>query len=82
MFKRIKVKALGLAFGLTWAGVIFLLGLTASFGYGVDFVEFISRLNIGYGPTLVGSIIGSLWAFVEAFICGAVVAWIYNKFLY
>jgi hypothetical protein len=80
MLRRINVKALGLAFGFTWAGGIFVLGFAASFDYGIDLVNFIAKLYIGYEPTLTGSLIGALWAFTDAFLGGAAVAWLYNKF--
>jgi hypothetical protein len=36
-------------------------------------------LYIGYEPTLLGAITGAVWAFVDAFILGVLVAWIYNR---
>jgi hypothetical protein len=80
MLRRINIKALGLSLGLTWAGGVFVLGFAASFGYGVDLVEFISRFYLGYEATLIGALVGALWAFVDAFIGGVVIAWLYNKF--
>ena len=80
MLRRINVKAFGLALGLTWAGGIFILGFAASFGYGVEIVDFISKGYIGYEATLKGASIGAVWAFVDAFIGGVIFAWLYNKF--
>jgi len=40
----------------------------------------ISSLYIGYAATLLGSIIGAIWAFVDGFIGGVIVAWLYNAF--
>ena len=80
MLEKINIKALGLALGLTWAGGVFILGFFASFGYGTNLVNFISKLYIGYEPTLTGALTGALWAFVCAFVGGVVVAWLYNKF--
>ena len=80
MLRKLNVNAFGLAFGLTWAGATFLLGVLASFGYGTDLVSFLSKLYIGYEATLVGSIFGALWAFVDAYIGGVAIAFLYNKF--
>lgn len=80
MLRKLNVNAIGLSFGLTWAGAIFILGVLASFGYGVDLVSFLSELYIGYEATLVGSILGAIWAFAYAYIVGVVIASFYNKF--
>ncbi len=32
-----------------------------------------------YGPTLAGAFVGMLWAFVDGYIAGIVIAWIYNR---
>jgi hypothetical protein len=80
MLRRINVQALGLALGFTWGIGVFALGLIASFGYGIEFVEFVSKFYLGYKATLVGSLTGFLWASVNAYICGVVIAWFYNKF--
>jgi hypothetical protein len=41
-------------------------------------VNLFRSLYLGYGPTFTGTAIGTLWAFVDGAICGALVAWIYN----
>ena len=80
MSGKINIKAFGLALGLTWAGGVFILGFAASFGYGLELVDFISKLYVGYGPTLTASLVGAIWAFADAFLGGVVIAWLYNKF--
>lgn len=76
---RLRVLAFGIAFGITWALGVFLVGLGAMwFGWGNEFISLLSSLYIGYEPTLVGSIIGGILAFIDAFIGGIVFAWIYN----
>jgi len=34
----------------------------------------------GYSFTWVGGLIGFFWGFVEGFICGVIIAWLYNIF--
>jgi hypothetical protein len=80
MLRRINIKALGLSLGLTWAGGVFILGFASSFGYGVDIVNLLSKLYVGYAPTFTGSVVGATWAFLDAFLAGVVIAWLYNKF--
>ena len=38
----------------------------------------ISKFYIGYNQSISGSVIGAIWAFVDGFISGAVIAWICN----
>ena len=74
------VLSLGVALGITNALVVFLLGLTTALaGWGILVVQVLSTLYIGYEPTLLGAITGAVWAFVDAFILGVLVAWIYNR---
>jgi hypothetical protein len=72
-------NALGIAIGVVWAAYIFFCGITAIFGWGNALVEAISSLYIGYGPTFLGSVIGAVWGFVDGYIAGVVIAWIYNR---
>ena len=74
------VVSLGLAFGITWALGVFLLGIAAAlFEWGVPVVAVLSSLYIGYSPSFVGSVAGAVWGFVDGFIGGALLAWLYNK---
>lgn len=70
--------ALGVAIGATWALGVLFLGFTAMFGWGAALVPPLASLYLGYAASIVGAIIGAVWAFVDGFIAGAVVAWIYN----
>ena len=81
MKNKCDVFALGLGIGILFAAYAFLLGLSALvFDWGTELVEIMGKLYIGYAPTFLGSIIGAIWAFVDGFIAGVVIAWIYNKF--
>ncbi len=76
------VISFGLALAVTSAVFTFVLGLMATFfGWGVELAGALSSLYIGYGPTFVGTIAGAVWAFVDGFIAGIMVAWLYNQFL-
>lgn len=79
--QKLSVKALGLAFGIFWAVCIFLLGISGMFGFGETFVALISRVYLWYDISIIGAIIGAIWAFIDAFVCGAILAWLYNKFV-
>ena len=79
---KLNVKALGLSLGLLWGGLTLLMGLSSiMFNYCTQWVELLSTVYIGYKPTLLGSIIGAVWGFIDAGIVGVLIAWLYNKFV-
>ncbi len=76
------VISLGLAIGITSAIFVFLLGVAAAlFDWGVTLAAVLSSVYIGFGPTFVGSIAGAVWAFVDGFVAGILIAWFYNRLL-
>ncbi|MFQ5953934.1 MAG: bacteriophage holin [Kiloniellales bacterium] len=76
------VISFGLALGVTFTIVVFLLGVVAAiFGWGAEIARALASLYIGYGPTFVGSITGAVWAFANGFVIGVLIAWLYNRFL-
>jgi len=79
---RLDPKACGLALGILWAGSILLMGLTAMVcRWAQPFVDILSMFYVGYSATIIGCLIGAVWAFVDAFIGGVIFAWLYNKLL-
>lgn len=71
---------LATAGGLTFGFGAFILGLCATyFNWGVDVVILAESLYKGYTPTLIGSVIGATWAFVDGFVGLWIFAWIYNR---
>jgi hypothetical protein len=77
---KLDVKALGLTVGIFWSLYCVLLGLTSMLlDFGTPLLELLSCLYVGYKPTPLGAVIGGLWAFLDGFIAGAVVAWLYNR---
>ncbi|MEQ8652070.1 MAG: bacteriophage holin [Kiloniellales bacterium] len=72
----------GLAVGITAGVLVFLLGTAASiFGWGVPLAVTLASVFVGFGPTLVGSVAGAVWAFASGFFVGVLVAWLYNRLL-
>lgn len=69
----------GLAAGIIWAGAVLTLGiLDALSGWGAGMVKGIGSLYLGYTPTKVGVLVGTVWAFFDAGIGGLIFALIYN----
>jgi hypothetical protein len=77
---KLHVVGLGLAIGILSAVYVFILGLFAMRGYGVDYVHLAGSIYVGYAPTFLGSLVGAIWAFIHGFIGGVIIAWLYNCF--
>ena len=70
-----------LAVALVFVAVAAYAGLCAAFlDWGTPFVEIMGACYIGYAPTLVGSLIGGVWAVVDGAVAGVLIALVYNKF--
>lgn len=75
---KLQPFALGIALGLLWAACVFFAGIAAMFDWGVAMVNALGSFYLGYGPSVLGAIIGAIWAFVDGLVAGALIAWIYN----
>lgn len=72
----------GLALGILWGLAVLILGIAATYAnYGLSFVDLFSTMYIGYDITLIGSIVGGIWGFLDGLIGGFIFAWLYNKLL-
>jgi hypothetical protein len=76
---KLQPLAFGVAIGLVWAIGVFFAGIAAMFHWGNAFVDVLASFYLGYGASIVGAIIGALWAIVDGFVAGYVIAWIYNR---
>jgi hypothetical protein len=75
----LRRRALGLSLGLIW-GFTILIG-TLWMIYRGSPGQTISKLGnfyIGYSFTIEGAFIGFIWGFVDGFILGVAIAWLYN----
>jgi len=79
---KLNIVAVGVAFGAVAAlylGTIALLGWWYP-GYASGVIAAISTVYLGlYKATPGGALIGLVFGFVDAFICGVILAWVYNK---
>jgi len=76
---KLDVTRLGLALGIVWGGGVLLLGLmAAAWDWGTPAVALLGSLYLGYAPTAAGILTGTLWGLADGFICGALIAWLYN----
>ncbi len=78
---KLSPLALGLSLGVVWGISMLLMGLMAYyFAYAEGFVVAMGSVYVGYAPSILGSFIGGLIGFVDAFIFGVIIAWLYNFF--
>ena len=78
---RLSPLAFGLSLGVVWGVSVFIMGLVAQYlSYGTEFVSAMGVVYIGYEPSIVGSVIGGLFGFIDALVGGALIAWLYNVF--
>ncbi len=81
MGKRAKLSAiaLGIAFGVLSGGWMLLVGLSAVYGYfGTDMVNQWASFYPGVAATVKGVSIAAAWGFLQGFVCGLIVGWVYN----
>lgn len=76
----IDVRALGLATGTVWAGMVALLELTANTRYGERWRVQLADVYPGYDPNSRDLFTGTFWGFLDGFLAGATVGWLYNRF--
>ena len=77
---RLRVRALGLAVGTVWALCVLVAALCLIWFGQVPGVPLIKKLYPGYYITYLGALVGAIWSFVNGFVAGALVAWLYNQF--
>ena len=77
---KLDVKALGLSCGVLWAvAYAVLVILSSTYGYATAIVNVLNTIYVGSGSSLQGIAVGTVWAFVDAGIGGALLAMLYNK---
>ncbi len=66
----------GLAVGIIWGLWCFIAGLVLHGSFTM--VDAMGSMYVGYGPTLMGSLIGGLWGLLHGFVAAFLIAWLYN----
>jgi hypothetical protein len=80
MYAKLNVKAFALTCGILWAAFLFCITWWLILLEGASpNPTFFMRIYPGYSLTVVGSLIGLVWGFVDGLICGFIFAWLYNK---
>lgn len=73
---------LGLTIGILWGVSILFVGILNRYctGYGYEFLRLVQSIYPGYRAQsgLTNLPIGVVWGFVDGFIGGVLLAWLYN----
>jgi hypothetical protein len=76
-----KPCALGMAFAVWWALTLIVMSVLAMFwGLGLPMLGVLASFYVGFSLSYVGILIGVVWALVDGFIAGVILAWLYNWF--
>lgn len=76
----LNIRALALSFATIWGLTVLFLGITSMFGWGIDIVAVLGTFYLGYAPTILGAIIGTIWAFVNGIITAMIFGYLYRAF--
>lgn len=80
---KLSIRALALACGLLWGGGILTVGVAHRFApdYGRAFLDMVASIYPGYEVGGLRSVaVGTAYGFVDGFVGGALLAWLYNLF--
>ncbi|MFB0521570.1 MAG: hypothetical protein ACETWD_09110 [Desulfatiglandales bacterium] len=80
---KFNVIQLGLTLAILWAVIVLLMGITNLLfpAYGVTFLQIVDSIYPGYhfGKWGFGGVIvATLYAAIDGFVMGVVLAWLYN----
>ena len=79
-FGKINPKYLGIAVGIVWGIGLFITSLLAAkTGIAMGFIGTLSSAYIGYGPGAFGGLLGLAYGFVDGFLGGYFIGWVYNR---
>lgn len=78
---QISPVSFGLAIGVFWGVSVLLMGLMAHFfTFEEGVVTIIGNMYIEYQVSIIGSVLRGIIAFVDGFVTGIILAWLYNFF--
>lgn len=77
---KLRVRALAVAGGTVWGLYIFLATIWMMWFRDAATVDLFANLYPGYATTYPGAFVGLLWGFFDGAVCGALLAWLYNRF--
>jgi hypothetical protein len=78
---KLRPVALGLSLGIIWASVLFMTTwLSYLTGYAKLFLDVLAgSIYPGYTISPLGSVLVFVYGFIDLFVMGSLVGWIYNR---
>jgi hypothetical protein len=78
---KVNEIALALALGSVYGIIMLVFGLLSTLtGWGSEALRLHSGFFIGWGPTVLGSIVGAIWGIIFGAIFGYILGILYNFF--
>ncbi len=78
---KLNIRAFALTCGILWGlGLFFVTLWIILFEGSTGELTIVGRVYRGYNISMVGSLFGLLWGFVDGLVGGAIFAWVYNLF--
>lgn len=82
---KLSIKGLSIALAVIWGGAILVTGLLFVWNgtYGEEFLTVCSSIYPGFTvePSVSAVLIGTVYGLVDGAVCGAVFAFVYNRFV-
>jgi hypothetical protein len=78
---KLRVRAFALATGIVWGFGIFVVTLWAVAANRGLTLAHIEGYYLGYTVSVGGAFVGLIWGFVNGFVAGALLAWLYGILL-
>jgi hypothetical protein len=78
---KLRVRAFALATGIVWGFGIFAVTLWAVIASRGLTLAHIEGYYLGYTVSVGGAFVGLIWGFVNGFVAGALLAWLYGILL-
>lgn len=76
---KIEIKRLAMAAGILWGAAIFVVTLISlANGYGSEFLNILVNVYPGYSISALGSVIGLVYGFIDAFVWVYLLWWVYS----
>ncbi|MFY9402124.1 MAG: DUF2934 domain-containing protein [Candidatus Omnitrophota bacterium] len=77
--EKLNVKAFGLALGLAWGGLVFILGVLNILFWDNFLFRLMPVAYLSCRSTVLGNIFSAVLAFIYAGLFGCLIAWFYNR---
>ena len=78
---KLNARALAMSLGIIWGVALLVITIISLYsGYAAEFLSLVASFYPGYEVSIPGAVIGLIYAFIDGFIGGYLMAIIYNKF--